>query len=355
MKPIFADPKADVIFKKIFGEKAHKNLLIDLLNSLLELDAAHAIVDIEYLSPEQLPQHQGLRLSILDVKCTDARGTRYVVEMQVIEVEGFQKRVVYNACKAYTTQLGVGEDYPALNDVIAVTLCDFVLWPAPPGGEGPEVPMLSHWRMAERRTGAPGLLEVQYVFLELPKYQAGDAPQTTVERWAYFFREARSLRQIPPALASGPYAAALEVARVANLTEAEGTEYEREKMAVQDFRGGLSLAEKRGLQKGKQLGIEQGKQLGIEQGKQLGIEQGKQLGIEQGKQLGIEQGKQLGIEQGKQLGIEQGLRVAVRDLCELLQIPLDPSQEHTLTTLDADGLERLRHTLKTTRAWPQGR
>ena len=47
--------------------------------------------------------------------------------------------------------------------------------------------------------------------------------------------------------------------------------------------------------------------------------------------------------------------MAVRDLCELLQIPLDPSQEHTLTTLDADGLERLRHTLKTTRAWPQGR
>src|SRR4051812_34075546 len=98
MKPVFADPKTDVIFKKVFGQKAHKNLLIELLNSLLELDASHQILDVEYLTPEQLPQRQDLKLSILDVKCIDARGTHYVVEMQVIEVEGFQKRVVYNAC-----------------------------------------------------------------------------------------------------------------------------------------------------------------------------------------------------------------------------------------------------------------
>jgi hypothetical protein len=34
MKTVFADPKTDVIFKKIFGQKAHKNLLLELLNSL---------------------------------------------------------------------------------------------------------------------------------------------------------------------------------------------------------------------------------------------------------------------------------------------------------------------------------
>ena len=55
MKPVFADPKTDIIFKRIFGEKAHKGLLIELLNALLELDDAHRIADIEYLSPEQVP------------------------------------------------------------------------------------------------------------------------------------------------------------------------------------------------------------------------------------------------------------------------------------------------------------
>ena len=298
MKPVFADPKADVIFKKIFGEQAHKDLLIALLDSLLELDAAHRIVDIEYLSPEQLPHHPKLKLSILDVRCTDARGTRYDVEMQVIEVEGFEKRVVYNACKAYTTQLAVGQDYPALNDVIAVTICDFQLWREDEGRPG--VPMLSHWHMAETHSGATGLPQVQYVFLELPKYRGGDDPQTTVDKWAYFFRETRYLQRVPDALAQGPYAAALEVARVANLTEAEGTEYEREKMAVQDFRGGLSLAEKRGREEGR----------------------------------------------------EEGRREAVRDLCEVFGLALTAEQEADLARRDLDGLEQLRVDLKRTRAWP---
>lgn len=306
MKPVFADPKTDVIFKKIFGEKDHKDLLIALLNSLLELDEAHRIADIEYLTPEQLPQHPGLRLSILDVRCTDLRGTRYVVEMQIIKVEGFQKRVVYNACKAYSSQLAVGQDYPALNDVIAITICDFLLWPEPgaPGG----VPMLSRWRMTEQHSGVPGLPEVQYVFLELPKYKAGDQPTTTQEQWALFFREAATLRQVPPALANEPLATALEVARVANLTEAEGTEYEREQMAIQDFRGGLSLA----------------------------------------KRLGKEEGLEQGLQQGIQQGIEQALRESIRDLADLLG--LDPAP--ALDQLPREELERLRQHLKTHRAWP---
>lgn len=309
MRPVFADPKTDVIFKKIFGEKAHKGLLIALLNSLLELDEAREIVDIEYLSPEQQPQHQGLRLSILDVKCTDVRGTRYVVEMQIIEVEGFQKRVVYNACKAYTSQLGVGEDYPSLNDVIAVTICDFVLWP---DTGGVSVPMLSRWRMSEQHSGAEGLPEVQYVFLELPKYTAGDSPQSSRERWAWFFREAASLRQVPPALAQEPYSRALEVARVANLSESEGTEYEREKMAVQDFRGGLSLAEKRGRQEGRQEGL----------------------------------------QAGHEAGRREGLRAAILDLLDVLDLAPSAEQLAQLDALDSEALDRLRGQIKAQRAWP---
>ncbi len=245
MRPVFADPKTDVIFKKIFGEKAHKGLLIELLNALLELDDAHRIVDIEYLSPEQVPPRRDLKLSILDVKCTDVRGTRYVVEMQVIEVEGFQKRVVYNACKAYTTQLGVGGPYPGLNDVIAVTICDFVLWPQKAEDGGYRVPMLSRWRNQEQHGGELGLHEVQYVFLELPKGDADKRPRTTVDRWAYFFREAGELDHIPEELAEAPFGEALEVARTMNLTEEEWTEYERERMSEQDYRGGISLAVRR--------------------------------------------------------------------------------------------------------------
>ena len=33
---IFLDPTSDIAFKKIFGSTAHKNILIDFLNAVLE-------------------------------------------------------------------------------------------------------------------------------------------------------------------------------------------------------------------------------------------------------------------------------------------------------------------------------
>ena len=41
----YLDPKADVTFKKVFGE--HKNLVISLLNALLPLDDGKQVESIE--------------------------------------------------------------------------------------------------------------------------------------------------------------------------------------------------------------------------------------------------------------------------------------------------------------------
>lgn len=310
MRPVFADPKTDIIFKKIFGQPAHKNLLIDLLNALLELDTTRLIVDLEYLSLEQLPPRNNLKLSLLDVKCVDVRGTRYVVEMQLIEVEGFQKRVVYNACKAYATQLGVAEDYPNLNDVVAVTICNFVMWDERTATGDYRVPMLSQWSMHEEHSGAKALGELRFVFLELPKYTKGSSPQTAGEKWAHFFQSAARQQRVPDELAEAPWTTAFEVARKANLSEQEWTEYEREKMAEQDFRGGLSLAEKRGEQRGEKRGEKRGKAVGQELGRIL-------------------------------------------EACDVLGIEISPERMALLETLDRRALAQLRQQIKTERAWPK--
>ena len=91
------------------------------MNDVLELDGAHRVVSVMLLPPEQRPKVSELKYSIVDVKCVDARGTTYIVEMQVLNVEAFEKRVVYNVAKAYTNQLGPGFVYPELNDVIGIS------------------------------------------------------------------------------------------------------------------------------------------------------------------------------------------------------------------------------------------
>jgi predicted transposase/invertase (TIGR01784 family) len=308
MRPVFADPKTDFVFKRIFGSEVHKPLLIELLNALLELSGDHRIVDLKYLSSEQHVPVEELKLSLVDVKCFDERGRHYVVEMQVLNVEGFEKRVVYNTSKAYVTQLRTGEGYPGLDDVVGVTICDFLLWPVPVPG-GATVPMLSRWRMQEQHGGALGLSQVQYVFLELPKYASGDHPQGTIDRWAYFFREAENLKMVPPALSVPPFREAMEVARMAGFSAGELDLYDRAKIAEQDARGALSLAERQGLE----------------------------AGLTKGREEGLAKGREEGLTKGREEGLAKGLLAVLR--ARGLAVP-DAVREHILAQKDAERLER---------------
>ena len=246
--PVFGDPKTDFVFQRIFGTEDHKTALIGFLNDVLELDDAHRVASVMLLPPEQRPKVSELKYSIVDVKCVDAQGTTYVVEMQVLNVEAFEKRVVYNVAKAYTNQLGAGLAFPELDDVIGISICDFELWPRK---DALQVPMLSRWRMQEQQSGITGLPQLQFVFMELPKYAAGSDPQTFVDKWAYFFREAGNLMAIPDALRHPPLLDALEGARTARFNREEWDAYIEAGMAIQSERGALSLARREGRDEGR--------------------------------------------------------------------------------------------------------
>jgi predicted transposase/invertase (TIGR01784 family) len=252
-RPTFANPKNYFVFKRIFGSEQRKDLLVAFLNAMLGLDESHRIVRVDLLSREQRPAVAELELAIIAGKCTDARGVACVVEMQVLQVEGFERRIVENVAKAYVNQIAQGDGYPNLNDVVGVTICDFALWP---DTEARRLPMLTRWRMTEQQGGAKELGQIQLVFLELPKYDASRAPQTMVERWAYFFREADHLTMVPEVLAEPPFITALEAARIAAFTVDEWDPYIDAGMVVQNQRGALAVAEKRGLEAGLRWSIE---------------------------------------------------------------------------------------------------
>jgi len=76
MHPVFADPKTDVVFKRIFGAEARKPLLIALLNDLLELSGTHRIRSLEHFSLEQRVTAPKSKLSIVDVMRPTSPGAR---------------------------------------------------------------------------------------------------------------------------------------------------------------------------------------------------------------------------------------------------------------------------------------
>ena len=124
----YLNPKADLTFKKVFGE--HPDLVISLLNALLPLDKPEEqIKEIEYLPPELVPETPLKKNTIVDVRCKDQAGRQFLVEMQMLWSSAFMQRVLFNASKAYVRQLGDGEHYELLQPVYSLNLVNDIFEP----------------------------------------------------------------------------------------------------------------------------------------------------------------------------------------------------------------------------------
>ena len=62
---------------------------------------------------------KGVKDTYVDVKAVLDDDTTVIIEMQILNHPGFEKRVLYNAAKNYSIQLTKNENYHLLNPVIA--------------------------------------------------------------------------------------------------------------------------------------------------------------------------------------------------------------------------------------------
>jgi len=195
---IFINPKTDFAFKKIFGSQQSHGILISFLNGILYAGQP-TIQALEILNPYQAPRIRGVKDTYLDVKAQLGTGETVIIEMQVLNVEGFEKRILYNAAKAYSLQLGVGQHYPLLNPVIALTITDFAMFPDLDA-------VMSRFILKEKDflIDYP-VHDLELVFLELPKFQQSlDQLTTLTDKWIYFLQHAPDLRVVPDIMGTVP-------------------------------------------------------------------------------------------------------------------------------------------------------
>ena len=248
MPSVFINPKTDFAFKKIFGSKQSKDILISFLNALV-YNEQDMIQDLIILDPYQAPRIKGIKDSYLDVKATLSDGKTVIIEMQVLNVLGFEKRVLYNAAKAFSIQLGVGEDYTLLNPVIALTITDFEMFP---GNDR----ILSRYRLKEKGDLTDYSDDIELVFVELPKFKKTlDDLETLVDKWLYFLKSANQLESVPPQM--GEISAinhAFTVAKQSRLSRKELEVLEKREMFLHDNRNAILKAKQDGEIKGRQEG-----------------------------------------------------------------------------------------------------
>jgi predicted transposase/invertase (TIGR01784 family) len=241
---IFINPKTDFAFKKIFGSEQSHDILISFLNGIL-YNGDPIVADLEILNPYQAPRIRGVKDTYLDVKAQLATGQTVIIEMQVLNVEGFEKRILYNAAKAYSIQLGTGDKYAMLNPVIALTITDFEMF-----SEFDAV--ISRFVLKEKEflVDYPSC-DLELVFVELPKFKLDLAQLSSLtEKWMYFLQHTRELESIPETMGTVPeIRQAFEVANQANLSRDELDELEHQLIFIQDQRGAIALATKQSAHK----------------------------------------------------------------------------------------------------------
>ncbi|HBL11667.1 MAG TPA: transposase [Cyanobacteria bacterium UBA11162] len=233
---IFINPKIDYAFKKIFGSSESKDILISFLNALV-YDGNSIIEDLEIINPNLPPVVQGLKDTYLDVKAKLRDGTLVIIEMQVLNVESFGKRVLYNAAKTYAFQLQAGEGYRMLKPVIALTITDFEMFPRSDR-------LISRFIYKEATTNLKYTdNNIELVFIELPKFTKElEQLETLTDKWIYFIKYARSLTFVPETMDNIPAIhKAFQIANQANLTREEMEEMEKREMFIYDQQGAISL------------------------------------------------------------------------------------------------------------------
>ncbi len=269
----YLDPKADLTFKKVFGE--HPDLVLSLLNALLPFPPEELITDVEYLTPEMVPENPFRKNSIVDVRCRDSRGRQYIVEMQMVWSPEFEQRVLFNASKAYVRQAEVGKEWKLLQPVYSLNLVNEVFEPQMKG-------YYHYYRMVHVEHTDKVIDGLHLVFVELPKF----TPHTYTEKkmqvlWLRYLTEINEgTREVPADLLANPdIKKAVEQLRESAFTPEQLLGYEKFWDIISVERTLFSSGKREGLAEGMEKGLEEG----IEKGMKKGLAEGMEKGMAEGE------------------------------------------------------------------------
>ena len=271
----YLDPKADLTFKRIFGE--HPKLLISFLNAVMPFEPGRHIVEIEYLSAEMTPDNPAKKFSVVDVRCTDNFRRQFIVEMQTRWYEAFMNRIVFNAGKAYVKQLGRSEDYHLLQPVYTLSILNRNFDKKTPK-------FYHHFQIINRENSDEIIPCLEFVLVELTeKFR----PETIADHklmvlWLRFLQEVNEdMRTLPPEMQENEY-----IREAAELCEAGA--FTAEELAAYDgfwdavriektaLRGAMDEGEAIGLKKGEAIGLEKGEAIGLKKG----LKEGEAIGVQ---------------------------------------------------------------------------
>ena len=234
-------PKSDVIFKMLFGDARNKDILIDFLKSILNLDDdeyEHITITDPHLKRERIKD----KLGIVDVKLTSSSGKIIHIEIQVLEQEELPERVTYYNAKILISQLKSGNEFETLQKTISIVITDFNMI---------KDNKKYHYtfELTDKETGAKFTDLIEIHTLELKKIPQ-ESDNTVKYNWMQFLKAEKEeefdmIANTSPAINK----AVMEVKRLSQSERAQMLYDDRQK-AIWDEKSRLKTARNQGIKEG---------------------------------------------------------------------------------------------------------
>ena len=247
----YFNPYTDFGFKKLFGEEANKDLLIDFLNSLLP--GVHSVQTLEFRNTEQLGYSEAERRAVFDIFCKAKSGERFVVEMQKAKQLYFKDRSLFYVARPIVEQAIKGDWDFKLSAVYLIGILDFEY------DEGEDCRKFMRDVTLKDQDGDLFYDKLRFKFLQMPLFDKTESQLVTQQdKWVYFLKNLENFDSIPSILKEPVFEKAFHTAELAAMCPTERERYETDLQIYRDNMAVLKTAMIEGEAKGLVKGIAEG-------------------------------------------------------------------------------------------------
>lgn len=116
-------PKVDFVFKRIFGNEKHPDILISFLNAVMK--PKDLIESVQIRNSDIEKEHIEDKYSRLDIKAITNKGEYINIEIQVKNEYNMIKRSLYYWSKMFENQIVEGDNYNKLAKTVCINILDF--------------------------------------------------------------------------------------------------------------------------------------------------------------------------------------------------------------------------------------
>lgn len=237
----YINPYTDFGFKKLFGEEANKDLLIDFLNQLLP--DYHQIATLTFRNNENLSEFAFERSAIFDIHCEAQNGERFIVEMQKAKINRAAFRFFKDRSLFYTTfpireQAKRGNEWDfRLTPIYMIAILDFLY------DEEAEKQKFLRSVALKDQDGELFYDKLHFKFIQMPLFNKTENELVThFDKWIYFLKNLASSDDIPDILREPIFEKAFHEAEIAAMTSGEYDNYQKSLMKYIEIREVVNTA-----------------------------------------------------------------------------------------------------------------